>query len=65
MNGSIKKSLMIGDSENDAEAAKLAGIPMILLEEGYTNRKTDQIYHDHLIKDFNGLEILISSHLND
>ena len=65
MNGSIKKSLMIGDSENDAEAAKLAGIPMILLEEGYTNRKTDQIYHDHLIKDFNGIEKLISSHLND
>ena len=26
MNGSIKKSLMIGDSENDAEAAKSAGI---------------------------------------
>ncbi len=65
MNGSIKKSLMIGDSENDAEAAKSAGIPMILLEEGYTNRKTDQIYHDHLIKDFNGIEKLISSHLND
>ena len=65
MNGSIKKSLMIGDSENDAEAAKSAGIPMILLEEGYTNRKTDQIYHDHLIKDFNGIEKIISSHLND
>ena len=65
MNGNIKKSLMIGDSENDAEAAKSAGIPMILLEDGYTNRKTDQIYHDHLIKDFNGLEKLISSHLND
>ena len=65
MNGNIKKSLMIGDSENDAEAAKSAGIPMILLEEGYTNKKTDQIYHDHLIKDFNGIEKLISSHLND
>ena len=65
MNGSIKKSLMIGDSENDAEAAKSAGIPMILLEEGYTNRRTDQIYHNHLIKDFNGIEKLISSYLND
>ena len=65
MNGSIKKSLMIGDSENDAEAAKLAGIPMILLEDGYTNRKIDQIYHNHLIKDFNGIEKLISSYLND
>jgi len=65
MNGSIKKSLMIGDSENDAEAAKLAGIPMILLEDGYTNRKIDQIYHNHLIKNFNGIEKLISSYLDD
>ena len=65
MNGSIKKSLMIGDSENDAEAAKSAGIPMILLEDGYTNKKTNQIYHDHLIKDFNGIEKLITSYLND
>jgi len=65
MNGSIKKSLMIGDSENDAEAARSAGIPMILLEDGYTNRKTDQIYHDRLIKDFNGIEKLISSYLYD
>ena len=62
MNGSIGKSLMIGDSENDADAAKSAGIPMILLEEGYTDRKIDQIYHDHLIKDFNGIEKIISSY---
>ena len=39
MNGTIKKSLMIGDSENDADAAKSAGIPMILLENGYTEKK--------------------------
>ena len=65
MNGNIKKSLMIGDSENDADAAKLAAIPMILLEDGYTNRKVDQIYHNHLIKDFIGIEKLIFSYLND
>ena len=39
MNGAINKSLMIGDSENDADAAKSAGIPMILLEDGYTEKK--------------------------
>jgi len=65
MNGSIGKSLMIGDSENDAETAKSAGIPMILLEEGYTDKKIDQIYHDHLIKDFNGIEKIIINYLND
>ena len=62
MSGNINKSLMIGDSENDAEAAQSAGIPMILLEGGYTDKKVDQIYHDHLIKDFIGLEKIISSY---
>ena len=65
MNGNIKKSLMIGDSENDADAAKSAGIPMILLENGYTDKKTEQIYHNHLIKDFTGIEKIIINYLND
>ena len=65
MNGDIKKSLMIGDSENDSEAAKSAGIPMILLKDGYTDRNVDQIYHDHLINDFNDIEKIISLYLND
>ena len=65
MQGDIKKSIMIGDSENDSEAAKSAGIPMILLEDGYTEKKVDQIYHNHLIKDFVGLEKIISKYLND
>jgi len=65
MNGNIKKCLMIGDSENDADAAKSAGIPMILLEDGYTEKKVEQIYHDHLIKNFIGLEKIISLYLND
>ena len=64
MNGDIKKSLMIGDSENDADAAKAAGIPMILLENGYTEKKTEQIHYNHLIKDFIGLEKLIHNYLN-
>ena len=65
MNGDIKKSLMIGDSENDADAAKSAGIPMILLKDGYTEKKVENIYHDHLVKDFIGIEKLVSSYLND
>ena len=65
MNGNIKKSLMIGDSENDSEAAKSAGIPMILLKDGYTDRSVDQIYHNHLINDFNHIEKIISLYLND
>ena len=56
---------MIGDSENDADAAKSAGIPMILLEDGYTDKNVEQIHHDHLIKNFIGLETIISSYFND
>ena len=64
MNGSIKKSLMIGDSENDADAARSAGIPMILLENGYTDKKVEQINHDYLIKDFVGIEKIINKFLD-
>ena len=64
MNGDIKKSIMIGDSEYDAEAAKSAGIPMILLEDGYTEKKIEQIHHDHLIKDYVGIEKIIFNYLN-
>ena len=65
MNGDIKKSLMIGDSENDADAAKSAGIPMILVEDGYTDKKIEQIYHNHLIKNFIGIEKIVSKYIND
>ena len=65
MNGDIKKSLMFGDSENDADAAKSAGIPMILVEDGYTDKKVEQIYHNHLIKDFIGIEKIVSKYIND
>ena len=65
MNGDIKKSLMVGDSENDADAAKSAGIPMILVEDGYTDKKIEQIYHNHLIKDFIGIEKIVLKYIND
>ncbi len=63
LQGDIKKSLMIGDSETDANAAKNAGIPVILMEDGYTEKKTDEIYHNHLIKDFIGIEKIVSKYL--
>ena len=61
--GIKKKSIMIGDSESDANAAEAAEIPMILLEDGYTEKNTDEIYHNHLIKDFIGIERIISKYL--
>ena len=64
MQGDLDKSLMIGDSETDSSTAKAANIPFILLENGYTEKKTNEIPHDHLIKDFIGIEKIISSYVN-
>ena len=63
LNGNVKKSLMIGDSETDANAAKGADIPIILLEDGYTEKNTTEIYHNHLVKDFVGIEKIVSKYL--
>jgi len=62
--GDIKKSLMIGDSETDADSAKAAGIPFILLENGYTEKNVSEIYHDHLVKNFVNIEKIINKYLN-
>ena len=61
--GNVKKALMIGDSETDSLAAKAADIPFVLLEDGYTEKKTNEISHDHLVKDFIGLEKIIKKYL--
>tara|TARA_B100000686_G_C16556787_1_gene845611 strand:+ start:66 stop:749 length:684 start_codon:yes stop_codon:yes gene_type:complete len=61
--GNIKKSLMIGDSETDSNASKAADIPFILIEDGYTEKKTNEIYHNHLSKDFIGLEKIVKKYL--
>ena len=63
IDGDKNKTIMIGDSETDANAAKAAEIPMILLKDGYTEKKVDEIYHNHLIKDFVGIEKIISEYL--
>ena len=63
LDGDLKKTLMIGDSETDANAAKAAGIPVILLEDGYTEKNTTENYHNHLIKDFIGIEKIVTKYL--
>jgi len=63
LDGDIKKTIMIGDSETDANAAKAAEIPVILLENGYTEKNTTEIYHNHLIKDFVDIEKIITKYL--
>ncbi len=54
---------MVGDSETDSNASKAASIPFILIMDGYTEKKNNEIYHDHLVKDFIGLEKIIEKYL--
>ena len=65
MQGNIKNSIMIGDSETDAESAKAAQIPFILLQDGYTDKNVSEIYHDYLIKNFDGIEEIIKNFFRD
>ena len=63
LEGDLNKALMIGDSETDANAAKEAGIPLILLEDGYTEKNITEIHHNHLIKDFINIEKIVLKYL--
>jgi Predicted phosphatases len=63
LGGDKNKSIMIGDSETDANAVKDAEIPMILLKYGYTEKLCNEIYHNHLVKDFVGIEKIVFEYL--
>ena len=63
--GNLKKSIMIGDSETDSKAAENADITFILIENGYTEKKPNQIHYNHLVKDFVGLDKIIQKYIND
>ena len=63
LGGNINKTLMVGDSETDSNASRAANIPFILIKDGYTEKKTNEIYHDYLVKDFVGLEKIIEKYL--
>ena len=64
LQGDVKKTIMAGDSETDAESAKAANMPFILVEGGYTDKNPDEIYHNYLVKDFINLEKLVLPYIN-
>jgi len=64
MQGNLKKSIMIGDSETDSATAEAAGIPFVLVENGYTEKKPNEIFHNHLIKDFVDIQKIISTYIH-
>jgi phosphoglycolate phosphatase len=63
LDGNLKKTIMVGDSEVDELAAINAKLPFILVEDGYTGKTPREIKHDHLIKDFINFEKIINTYL--
>ena len=61
--GNLKKTLMVGDSEVDANSAHSANLPFVLVEDGYTEKTYDEIKHDVLIKDFNNFHKIIKKYV--
>ncbi len=59
-----KNSIMLGDSETDANTAKGAKVHFVLIKDGYTEKSLDNIYHDHLIDDFENVKEIASNYLN-
>ena len=64
LQGDVKKTIMIGDSETDADSAKAADMPFILIKGGYTDKNPDEIHHNYLVKDFIDLEKIVLPYIN-
>ena len=63
IDGNVSKTVMIGDSEVDSMTAQNAGVPFILVNEGYTEKTPKDIKHDILIKDFVNFNEVIKKYL--
>ena len=61
--GDLKKTIMVGDSEVDGKSAENANIPFVLVKDGYTEKSSEEIKHDELIKDFNNFNKVIEKYL--
>ena len=61
--GDLNKTIMVGDSEVDSQSAYNAKVPFILVENGYTEKRTDQIPHDIAIKDFLNFQKVVQKYL--
>jgi len=61
--GDLKKTIMVGDSEVDAMSAHNANLPFILVKDGYTEKTEKEIKHDVLITDFIDFEKIIKKYL--
>ena len=63
ISGDLRKTIMVGDSEVDSMSAYNAKVPFVLVEDGYTEKKIEEIKHDISIKNFLNFEKVIKKYL--
>ena len=61
--GDLQRTIMVGDSEVDANSAHNAKLPFVLVKDGYTEKNENEIKHNELISDFIGFEKIIEKYL--
>jgi phosphoglycolate phosphatase len=55
VNGDLARTVMVGDSDIDAGAARAAGTPLILFDFGYSEVPAAELAPDILLRHFDGL----------
>jgi len=58
--GNIDAAIMIGDSATDVLTARAAGVPVIAVDFGYTERPVAEFHPDRVISHFNQLALAIA-----
>jgi phosphoglycolate phosphatase len=53
-------ALMVGDSPNDAKAAQSAGVPVVIVDYGYSHQPVEELGADAVISDFRQLLELVA-----
>jgi len=61
--GDVAKAVMVGDSRTDIDTAKAAGIPVIAVDFGYTDRHVREFEPSKVISHFNELTVDLAESL--
>ena len=61
--GDPEQALMVGDSRTDIDTAKAAGIPVVAVEFGYTDRHVREFEPSRVISHFDELTVALAKDL--
>jgi phosphoglycolate phosphatase len=63
--GTPARSVMVGDSINDIDVARAAGVPVVAVDFGYTETPVSQLSPDRIIRHFDELPSAVSDLLGE